>query len=66
MNFRVLKNGKHPVTKKPIKKGTIIDVWHETGLSLWEGKDPLLARTVKVDSNTALAMKLETDKEIGK
>ena len=63
--YRVLKDGfKNPTNDKLHKAGEIIDLFHTVGDKLTTGKKPQLVRSVKVDPNTALAMKLETQKEL--
>ena len=65
MNYRALKNGKHPVTKQPFKKGDVIDVFRQIGDKYTTGKSPLLTPTLRVDKETALVMELEATKEHG-
>jgi len=65
MFYRVIKDGfKHPHSNKPLKKGDVIDLFHLTGNSLTEGKNPPLAHTKKVDKNTAMVMAAEIKKDL--
>lgn len=65
MFYRVLKDGfKNPTNGKTHKKGQIVDIFHTIGEPLTQGKDPALARSVKVDEDTAMAMRLETEKNL--
>ncbi len=65
MFYRVLKDGfKNPTNKNIHKKGQIIDLFHTIGNPLTEGKKPALAKSTKVDEETAIAIKTEIEKEL--
>lgn len=66
MFYRILvDNFRHPHSGKPMKKGEIVDLFHANGDKLTEGKNPPLARTKKVDANTAMVLQTEIKKELG-
>jgi hypothetical protein len=63
--YRVLKNGfENPTNGKKHKKGEVIDLFHTIGNPLTEGKSPSLARSKKVDKDTAIAIKTEIEREL--
>lgn len=66
MFYRILvEDFQHPHTGKPMKKGKIIDLFHQDGDKLTKGENPLLARSKKVDANTAMVLETEIKKELG-
>ena len=65
MTYKALKDGIIPDSGREIKKGQIIDLFHQYGDTLTKGDDPLLRRTKRPDPHTALALKETIKRELG-
>lgn len=59
MKYKVKKDGIHPITKQPISKGEIVNIFHEIGNKHCEGDDPLLQITKRIDPKTAIALEYQ-------